>query len=506
MFSESYGYLRVAACLAALSLLLSGCVAAATHPPTLQPPATQPPATAAAQPTAAAQASATPGTAGAGLEGTWEGTLDVASQVIPIIVRFSNAQPRALLDIPSQGLKDYQFTKFSYDAPNLHLEAFPGARQAVFDGALGTDGTLSGKYTQAGYVGTFSLKRSTQAAAPTEAVPYKQEEVTVKNGDVTLAGTLTLPPSGGSLPVVVLISGSGQQNRDEDILGFQPFRLIADHLTRNGIAVLRLDDRGMGGSTGDIEKATSEDFAGDILAAVNFLKARPDINPKQIGLFGHSEGGLIGPMVAQHSSDVAFVILLAGPGLPGEQVIIQQVGAITRAGGASLADASKSMDEEKKVLDAVISGQGLDQVKADLLAKAQAQIAALPEDQRKQLGDPKAAAEQAVDTQLAALTSPWAKFFLTYDPGPALANLKVPVLALFGGKDVQVVAGPNEQAVKDALAKGGNTRGTTKVYPNANHLFQPATTGGTEEYSQLKTFVPGLLDDVTAWIKGVTGR
>ena len=356
---------------------------------------------------------------------------------------------------------------------------------------------------RADYTGAFTLKRAAAKAAPTAVpVPYKQEEVTVKNGAASLAGTLTLPPAGGPFPAVVLISGSGAQNRDEEVFGFQPFRLIADHFTRNGIAVLRMDDRGVGGSTGDVANVTSEDFAGDIAAAVAMLKGRPDINPKQIGLLGHSEGGIIAPMVADRSSDVAFVILMAGPGLSGGQIVVQQLADILKAQGQPQAAIDQAVAQQKQVVQAVATGEGWDAVKTLLRPQAQAQIAALPADQRTALGDEQAAVEKTVQAQVDMLNSPWYKFFITYDPAPALSKVKVPVLALFGGKDVQVAAAPNEQAIKAALAQGGNTRVTSKVYPDANHLFQPATTGGVDEYAKLKTFVPGLLDDMVEWIKG----
>jgi pimeloyl-ACP methyl ester carboxylesterase len=266
--------------------------------------------------------------------------------------------------------------------------------------------------------------------------------------------------------------------------------------------VLRMDDRGVGGSTGDVENATSEDFAGDIAAAVAMLKGRPDINPQQIGLLGHSEGGIIAPITANRSSDVAFVVLMAGPGVSGGQIVVQQVADLLKAQGQPQAVIDQSVAAQKQVVQAVATGEGWDAVKTLLRTKSQAQIAALPAEQRKALGDEQAAVDKAVQAQVDTLNSPWYKFFISYDPAPALTKLKIPVLALFGGKDLQVAAAPNEQAVKAALAQGGNTRGTTKVYPDANHLFQPATTGSVDEYAKLKTFVPGLLDDMVAWIKG----
>jgi predicted acyl esterase len=184
-----------------------------------------------------------------------------------MVIRFtgSGSDAKGMMNIPAQSAKDIPLNKVDLSAPKVHFEAFAGQRLAAYDEQVQNDGSIAGRFTQGGYTGAFTLKRAAaQAAATAVPVPYKQEEVTIKNGAASLAGTLTLPPAGGPFPAVVLISGSGPQNRDEEVLGFRPFRLIADHFTRNGIAVLRMDDRGVGGSTGDVENATSEDCAGDI--------------------------------------------------------------------------------------------------------------------------------------------------------------------------------------------------------------------------------------------------
>jgi uncharacterized protein len=489
-------------CLACLAGLLStaACTAPAPAASTTQPSAPPAPAaqTAPATPPAGQAVSSS-------LEGNWEGSIKVANQDIGMVIRFSGsgAEAQGMMDLPAQSMKDIPLSKVDLSAPKVHFEAFSGQRLAAYDGQVQKDGSVAGQFSQGGFMGTFTLKRAVAQAAPTAVpVPYKEEEVTVKNGDTSLAGTLTLPPTGGPFPAVVLISGSGAQNRDEEVFGFQPFRLIADHFTRNGIAVLRMDDRGVGGSTGDVANATSEDFAGDIAAAVAALKGWPDINPKQIGLLGHSEGGIIAPMVADRSSDVAFVILMAGPGLSGGQIVVQQLADILKAQGQPPAAIDQAVAQQKLVVQAVATGEGWDAVRTLVRAQAQAQIAALPVEQRTALGDEQAAVDKTVQAQVDMLNSPWYKFFITYDPAPALSKVKVPVLALFGGKDVQVSAASNEQAIKAALAQGGNTQVTSKVYPDANHLFQPATTGNIDEYAKLKTFVPGFLDDMVEWIKG----
>jgi uncharacterized protein len=505
-------YGSVIALISCFAFLLGACAPAPVPAPVQAPAPGSAPATPVQAPVqAVAPQPAASGDVSAGLAGRWEGTVAVAGQKLGMVLRFSGSgsDVKGQLDIPAQGATDLPLNNITVQAPKVHFEAFKGAGLATFDAELQNDGTLAGDFGQAGYRGTFTFQRAAApapAAAPPTAVPvpYKVEEVTFHNGAAQLAGTLTVPQGRGPFPAVVLISGSGPQDRDETVFGFKPFRMIADNFTRQGIAVLRYDDRGMGGSTGDTEKATSEDLAGDVIAAVALLRARPDIKPQAIGVMGHSEGGIIGPIVATRSPDVSFVILLGGPGLSGKEVLVQQAGDVLRASGASPAQVDATMAEERQVVDAVLTGQGLDEVKARLIQQAQAQFAALPPEQQQALGaDLATAAQKQIETQIAAMQSPWFQYFLKYDPAPALAQVQVPMLAIFGGKDVQVAAGPNEAAVKAALAQGGNTRGTTRVYPDANHLFQLAGTGGVQEYSQLKDLVPGLLDETAQWIKAM---
>ncbi|MGQ9677304.1 MAG: alpha/beta hydrolase family protein [Chloroflexota bacterium] len=445
-----------------------------------------------------------PGRAPASLDGEWEGSIKVAGQEIGIVVRFQSGGGglKGWLDVPAQSAKDNVLNNVKAEGTSIHFEAFGGPRNALFDGELGSDGAISGKFQQASYEGTFTLKLKAPAQpTPTAVVPYKQEEVTFKNGDVTLGGTLSVPHVGGPFPAVVLISGSGQQNRDEEVFGFKPFALIADHFTRNSIAVLRYDDRGIGASTGDTANATSADLAGDVLAAVELLKSRADINPKQIGLLGHSEGGMIAPMVANSSSDVAFIILLAGPGVRGDLLLERQNVDVLKASGASQAEIDANAALQKRAIEVMRTGSGQAELEAELRTQIRKHIEAMPEDQRKALGDIDRAVEDGVRNQMEALLSPWLKFFVTYDPAPALEKVQVPVLAIFGGKDMQVAAEPNEQAMRAALERGQNARATFKTYPNANHLFQPANTGSPNEYATLKEFVPGFLDDTVEWIR-----
>jgi uncharacterized protein len=300
---------------------------------------------------------------------------------------------------------------------------------------------------------------------------------------------------------VVLISGSGPQNRDEEIFGFKPFKLLADHLTRSGIAVLRYDDRGVGASTGSASQATSEDFSLDAAAAVAFLGTRKEIDTARIGLLGHSEGGIVAPMVAARKGGIAFVVMMSGMGVTGEKILLEQAELIGRAGGSSEQEVAQEREIQKKIFAAIRSGKGWEDARADAKKAALARFAKMPEAQRKTIPDPDRYADMMIEGQLAMAKSPWFKFFLDYDPAPTLEKVKCPVLVLLGEKDLQVPAEPNRLAIVAALAKGGNPDVTVKVFAGANYLYQAAVTGGVSEYATLKKeFVPGFLDTISRWI------
>jgi hypothetical protein len=412
---------------------------------------------------------------------------------------------KGTVDFPQQNMLDVPLQKASQQGNKVHIEVLPPPRTAVFDGELVGADQIQGTFSQAGFEGAFTLTRS-KVAAP-EAVPYKEEEVTFRNGEVTLAGTLTLPQGSGPFPAVVLISGSGPENRDEEIFGFKIFRVLADALTRKGIAVLRYDDRGVGSSSAGADSDTSETYAGDVEAAVQYLKGRPEIDLRHIGLLGHSEGGIIGPMVAVGSPDVAFVILMSGTGVPGSRILREQARLINEASGLSPAEVKEKDDLQKRVIDAALTGQGWDAVKADLLAEYRKAAAAMSDSERQALGDIDTWAAAVVDAQVAAFDSPWMQFFLRHDPALVLELVKVPVLALFGGLDLQVPAEENRAAVEKALEKGGNKDVSVVLFPDANHLFQKAVTGSPTEYATLKPeFVSGFLETISEWILARSGR
>ncbi len=439
------------------------------------------------------------------IEGHWEGAILVMGTELKMMVDFKSTKESltATIDIPQQGASGLALANVSYQDIYVHFELPAGPSVAVFHGRIIGD-SITGDFQQSGVSGKFYLVRAVKEEKPVEEepLPYKQKEVSFQNGDIKLAGTLTLPPTQGPHPAVVMITGSGPQNRDEELFGFKPFRIIADHFTRNGIAVLRYDDRGVGGSTGNTSQSTSEDFAGDVLAAVKFLQSRSDINPKQIGLCGHSEGGLVAPMVAARSKDVAFIILMSGPGVSGEKILLAQAALIAKADGATQAQLKETAQFQKQMFDAIRTGQGMDELKAGIRKKALAELANMTEEQRKAIIDREQFVNTMIEAQLKAVGTPWMKHFLDYNPALTLEKVSCPVLALFGELDLQVPAEENKLAMEKTLKKGGNKDYTFKVFPKANHLYLTAKSGSPSEYAGLKKeFVPGFLDTMADWIQ-----
>jgi hypothetical protein len=435
--------------------------------------------------------------------GHWEGAIQLPAGELQVMVDLTPAEGtwKGTIDIPQQGAKALPLEKITVEADHVRfsITGIPG--NPTFDGKL-ENGAIKGTFTQGQASLPFHLGREAvqpvrRPQEPQPPFPYQEEEVTYPNGDVKLAGTLSLPPGPGPFPAVVLISGSGAQNRNEELLGHKPFLVLADHLTRAGIAVLRVDDRGVGGSTGSTGGSTSSDFAEDALAGVRFLKAHDRIAKNRIGLLGHSEGGLIAPIAATRSSDVAFIVLLAGPGVPGSDILPAQVEAIDRAAG---------MSEDKARKEGALTREALDLVRAEKdNAALRTKLAKLFKDHPDAL-DPKeieagGGLDAFTEKQVKALSSPWFRFFVDYDPRPTLRQVKVPVLAVNGELDRQVLADQNLPAIEQALREGKNPDVTVRRLPGLNHLFQTAKTGSPEEYAQIEeTMSPAVLDTVTRWI------
>ena len=401
-----------------------------------------------------------------GFAGTWGGRVNVDG--MDQRIRFVLTEAEGVLQFTEysvkRGIVEEKYTyqrgdpfksNVSGDTISMTMPAALGS----FSGTLSRmDGRITGTFTRKGRSVPLILERVVEAEVPTsrpqdpeEPFPYLAEDVTYPNpdGGHTMAGTFTRPVSGGRLPAVILISGSGQQDRDGAALGHRPFLVLADHLTRSGVAVLRYDDRGVGGSTGDFEAATSRDLASDALAAVTYLKSRDDVDPGRIGLAGHSEGGLIAPMVAVESPDVSYIVLMAAPGVPGERLAQVQTELISRAAGVS-------EEEIAEIVERVTPWRA---------------------------------------------TDAWFRYFLTYDPAETLEQVTVPVLAINGEKDLQVPHEENLREIEAALQRGGNTRYEIRAFPDLNHLFQHAETGAPTEYQAIEeTWSVEVMEVIADWI------
>jgi len=441
------------------------------------------------------------------IEGIWQGKLKVPGTELRIVFKISknpDGTLTATLDSPDQGVTGIPVEEVIFEDNTLRLEVKSAG--AVFEGKVSEDFlVIEGEWKQSGGVFPLTVKRVDKAIeilrpqVPKKPYPYTEEEVAYENKEagITLAGTLTLPPGKGPSPAVLLISGSGPQDRNETIYNHHPFLVLADYLTRQGIAVLRVDDRGVGESTGDFSQATSVDFASDVLAGIEYLKTRKEINPEQIGLIGHSEGGLIAPMVAVKSPDVAFIILMAGTGLTGEEILYLQGALISRAMGVSEEDIAKNRQFNEKIFSLIKEEKDKKTIEEKLRQMFMEDWAELNEEEKSRIGDP----EVFLEAQLKSLLSPWLKFFLTYDPKPTLNKVKCPVLAINGEKDLQVPPKENLSAIEEALKVGGNQNYTIKELPGLNHLFQTAQTGLPAEYAKIEeTISPVALKIISDWI------
>ena len=442
--------------------------------------------------------------------GNWEGKLKVQAMELRLVFRFAKTAEKvtAEMDSPDQGTTGIPVSNVSVNGDQLAIEV--STINGTYSGTLSPDGnTVDGKWKQSGMEFPLEMKRVSELTKlnrpqePQPPFPYQTEDVTFKNdpAKIELAGTLCIPTGDGPFPAAVLISGSGPQDRDEFLLGHKPFWVIADDLVRRGIAVLRYDDRGVGKSTGDFGAATSQDFATDAFAAVKFLQSRGEIDRGKIGLIGHSEGGLIAPIVAvDHPDAIAFIVMLAGPGLPGDQILEMQYQLIGKQSGLSeelLTFTKENSHKTYEIIKTEPDNQRAAQKLRDLFDENWGKMSDSLKAEAQKSGDPK----QQLEQNIQILTNPWFRFFLSYDPRPTLAKLQCPVLAINGELDLQVPPKENLAAIETALKSGKNSDVTVKEFPKLNHLFQTSTTGGPDEYGNIEeTFAPVALDFMGGWI------
>lgn len=440
-----------------------------------------------------------PADAVAAAEGVWQGALDSNGMRFRLQLHVSHdaqGQLAARLDSIDQGINEFPATNVTQKDSAIHFDL--SAVQGVYDGTLNAAGNvISGTLQQSGSSSALNFKRSDQIPelrrpqTPVKPYPYKEAEITFANAQagISLSGTLTLPRGPGAFPAAILLAGSGPLDRDEADSGHRPFLILADYLTRKGIAVLRYDKRGIGKSTGDYDNATTADFASDAEAALVFLKSRKEIDVRKIGMIGHSEGGVIAPMIASRSSDVAWIVMLAGPATKGAETLILQSDLIARAAGMTDEQVAKSLDFDRQAYMLVRQekDRGVLENKLDDLVKV------------SELGP--AMAPAVLQRQIHWTSSPWFHYFLDYDPAPALQDTKCPVLALSGEKDLQVPPKENLPLLRKALEDGGNKDFQIVELPGLNHLFQHCYMGLPAESRAIEeTFAPEALSAISSWV------
>ncbi|MFM9958077.1 MAG: alpha/beta hydrolase family protein [Phycisphaerales bacterium] len=512
----------------ALSLLLAAPFAGAGDPPGAEP-------VPAVAPAAAPEAAVAPA---ANAQQFWQGQIDLQAAKLDFVTRFTpgaEGQPTTgSIDIPMQGINGAMLKDITLTAPKaaegggeaaaspggmVFTFTFPGAPDAVFTMVLDAADAnkATGTIAQMGQSFPVTMSRLKEGEAPKgpdrpqhprPPFPYEVGEMKFPGGkdaegkEISLAGTITLPKEGGPFPGVILVSGSGPQDRDETLLGHKPFFVLADALTRAGIAVLRYDDRGVGASTGTFETASTDDFVDDAAAALKALAVQPNIDPKRVGIIGHSEGGLIAPIVAARTEGVAFLVLMAGTGLNGKDTLKSQLAAIQRAGGMPEEMIAAMTEAQQSLLQLVIDNAAPEQVSGamrKLMAMQQGVVAPTPE----QIAS---IPEEMVQNGLSGLNSPWMKRFLVLDPRESLRKITAPVLAINGELDTQVIASIHLPEIGKALDEAGNKDVTTLGVNGVNHLFQTATTGSPTEYASItETINPGVLTKITSWVRQRTG-
>ncbi len=447
--------------------------------------------------------------------GFWDGNLKMLTMNLQFQLKIANTGKslNAFMNIPSQGVKAYLLQVFTYKKSKVYFELPGQAGIAKFDGMLKGD-SIKGTLLQAGIKGIFFLKRSVeqtdavqQENKPGEPLPYSEDEVVFKSGKILFSGTLTTPKgdTNAKYPAVILLTGNGPHNRDENIYGFKIFEKIADYLTRKGIAVLRYDDRGIGGSTGNKMSSTTEDFAGDALSAIEFMKKQKNIDVDKIGLLGHGEGGIIASMSAARSKDIAFIVLMSGTGVDGGDLILEQQKLLLKSANVPDSMIAQNLELQKKINDALRNDKDLNNLKSDIRKFAEEDYNNLSANIKASIQNKEAYLNSNVQSQIAVFNNMWFKFFIKNNPYDALIEVTIPVLMTFGELDLQVPAEQNKPKMEEALTKAGNKNFKSIIFPKANHLYQEAKTGNPSEYAELsKEFVPDFLKTISDWILQIT--
>lgn len=505
--------MRPAAALALLGLAFLGC----SEPPAPSPSSSSSPAAASASSSSSPAASSSAAKPGPVVGGERWGGVMLAGPSNPIqieVVLAPGDKPTGTISIPAQKVENQPLEDVQYTAKKMSfrmaIPRVPPPLQPTFELDRTDDGKVAkGTIQQQSVTMKVRFRRLAEGEhagdrpqTPKPPYPYDERAAYFDSKDGThLAGTLSLPKTGGPFPTVVLVSGTGPQDRDSNLFGHQPFKVIADRLARSGVAVLRVDDRGVGESKGDTTTANEDDKAGDIVAAMNWLATQPDVDPKRIGLLGHSEGGVLVAMAAAaaKSPKAAFVVLFASPGLPGSDLLRTQMRLKLEADGATKEQIEIMMKAQNDAIDAVLKDASNAELEKIVTTQIDGLLGLLPPQERKKVTDADRA--ERIKGGLVQITAPAMKAFIKSKPATSLEKVKCPVLALGGTKDLQVPAAENLGAIEAALKKAGNKDVTTEAFDGLNHLFQNADTGTMEEWAILdETIDPRVLDKLAAWI------
>jgi pimeloyl-ACP methyl ester carboxylesterase len=443
------------------------------------------------------------------LAGDWKGYININGQHLIFITHFKKQKNgyTGTLDIPQQGAKGLhlQNIKITPDDSVFFQQNTTGAK---LRGYFKTDSTITGSFHQHGMAFPFKLKRYTPKVAKQKPKPYHHKDIIIqKNDSIKIGGTLTWPKHQKAKQLVIMITGSGPENRNEEIFGFKIFGQIADYLTRHGIATFRYDDRGMGESIGNLRQTTMETLASDVQTIVNYFSKKSDIKFKTIVLLGHSEGGMIAGRAAARNPRINKIILMSSPAFSLSKILPQQKRAIEKASGVPDSTIKKDMVFERHFLESLKSKKLAEKYRPILINHVAEKLNNnLSEKQKKQIGDLHAYAKKNIEQQFKLFQSPAFHSIMYYDPAKDLKQLDIPVLALFGKKDTQVLYKPNARRMRKAL-KQSKADFTIKIIDHANHLYQHAKTGSVAEYSSLpKKFTAGFLPTIVHWLKKTEGN
>ena len=455
-----------------------------------------------------------------GPAGSWSGFVDILQQRLAMTVHLDRADDASwagTIDVPQQGAHAVPLKNVVVDGDAVTFELAGGIGVATFDGTHDAE-KISGTFSQGGYEGTFTFARiedeaeaapdtgtATNAYAADPDAPYTTEERTLTRDGIRLAGTLTLPKGEGPFPLVVFSTGSGPQDRDETLFGFKPFRILADAFARKGVASLRYDDRGVGGSTGSIQEATTRTFADDVAMWIESLRPEDAIDAARAGVLGHSEGGAVAAIAAAADPSLAFIVSLAGPATPGEQVLRDQARAGILAEGGSEAIFPAVDAQQDLLFGAIRTGEGIETIEFQLKMKHGAAYMQLPAKAKEAIASKQDWIDAAAKQELDYLRSSWYRGFLDSDSGEDWKKVRCPALALFGEFDTQVLPEPNVARLKSVLPDGHRT--TIETIPGVNHLFQPSATGAVSEYATLPpAFAAGVVERIVDWTVDVTSN